>query len=327
MHGFRVLTEGVDMSDFEKNPVMLWMHERADGSLDKMPIGFWDELKLEGDNITGIPNFDDNDPLAMKLYHKVEHGTIRAASAGILPVQLSDNPKDMLPGQTLPTFKKSKIKEGSLCDIGSNAAAVTLYSQTGQIITLSAGTLTQDFKDLFTNNLNMEITSLNAPAVFALLKLDPKKATEADALAEVQKIVTLAAEQSVQITTLSIANREAKDELVKLKADANEGKIATLVSNAIAERKITAGQKDTYIKLAASDFETTKELLDGMKGNPSLQSALANNSSDNSGEVADLVKLGFDELWKTGKLATLKALDMGSYKLVFKAKYGKEPAE
>ena len=324
MHGFRVLTEGVDLSEFEKNPVMLWMHERADGTPEKMPIGFWEELKIDGDNITGVPNFDDNDPMAMKIYHKVEHGTIRAASAGVLPVKLSSEPADMVTGQTLPTFKKSKFKEASLCDIGSNAGAVSLYNLDGQIVKLSA--FSEQFKNILNPQENvMKITSLNAPAVFALLKLDPEKATEADALAEVQKIVTLAAEQGVQITTLSIANKEFKDELTKLKADLNEGKIVTLVNKAIDERKILAGEKEMYIKLAAGDFETTKTLLDSKKGTPKIEGKL-NTTEANQTEVDDLMKLSFDDLHTSGGLAKLKALDPEKYGEKFKEKFGKLPA-
>lgn len=318
MHGFRVLTAGVDLSDFEKNPVMLWMHERADGTADKMPIGFWDELKHEGDEITGVPNFDDNDPVAMKLYHKVEHGTIRAASAGIIPVQLSNDPKDMLEGQKLPTYKKSKMKEASLVDIGSNGGAVALYNPDGQLVTLSAGSLPDHFKNLLnTQNQTMKIETLSAPAILALLKLDD--ATEAEALAEVQRIVTLAAKQETEITTL-------KAKVVEFETMEKEAKITALVDKAIGDRKILPAQKEGFTKLAAADFDETKKLLEGMKASPELSTQVKTEvkESDKS-EVAELTKLSFDELFATGKLEKLKALDFEAYSEKFKAKFNKEP--
>jgi hypothetical protein len=324
-HAFRVLTAGLDTSDFDKNPVMLWMHNRADGSIEKMPVGFWDDRQLEGDNYTAVPDFDDNDPMAMKLYHKVEHGTIRAASAGIIPIELSEDPADMLPGQTLPSFKRSKIKEASLVDIGSNASAVTLYSNAGELVSLAAGGINHHFKTLLKQqHTGMKITTLNAPAVFALLKLDPEKATEADATAEIEKMITLVAGQAAEIATLASGMLDAENKVKKLEAKARQTEIVTLVERAIAARKITAGQRDDFILLAEGNFETTKKLLDGMKGAPTIQGSL--KTGEDTGEVARLMKLSYDELFKSDGLERLKALDTESYKLKYKEKFGKEPA-
>jgi hypothetical protein len=136
--GFRMLTSGADLSDFIANPIMYWMHsypdpDKANGLL---PIGFWEEIKMEGDNITAIPNFDGSDEFAMKIYEKVEHGTLRSCSVGALPLETSD--LDKVPGQTKPTYKKWKLIEASIVDRGANSdAVVTLNSKRGLLTVLS----------------------------------------------------------------------------------------------------------------------------------------------------------------------------------------------
>ncbi|MBU0695954.1 MAG: hypothetical protein KKE39_05445 [Bacteroidetes bacterium] len=141
-HGFRMLTSGADLSDFLNNPIMYWMHtypdsEKPDGLL---PIGFWSDIKIEGDNITAIPNFDDLDDFAMKIYQKVEHGTLRACSVGALPLETSES--DKVPGQTKPTYIRWQLKEASIVDRGSNSdAVVTLNAQRGLITVLSESSL------------------------------------------------------------------------------------------------------------------------------------------------------------------------------------------
>jgi len=140
-YGFRVLTKGIDLTRFKSNPLMLWMHRRADGSNrnEVLPLGFWDDLQQTSNSITGIPVFDDTDSFASSICNKVENGTIRMASAGFRPVEWSDKPEYKLPGQSGGTLISSQLEEVSLVDIGANAdaLAVTLYNPNGGIIQLS----------------------------------------------------------------------------------------------------------------------------------------------------------------------------------------------
>jgi len=129
-NGFRVVTAGIDLSDFRKNPIMYWLHiypsDKDMGKNQLLPIGFWDDIKIDGDNLTAVPNFDGSDDFAMKIYHKVEHGTLRAASVSIEPLQLDENKSNWLPGQTSATYVRSKIDEASIVDKPSNPDALAL---------------------------------------------------------------------------------------------------------------------------------------------------------------------------------------------------------
>ena len=158
-HGFRMLTSGADLTDFIVNPIMYWMHAYPTGEKvdEHLPIGYWTDIKIEGDNITAVPVFDDSDPFAMKIYKKVEHGTLRATSAGALPKPggLSSDPADMVAGQTLPTFKYWWLKECSICDRGSNTGAiVTLFNKTAIVLAAGATTSKMTARQLVTQAYN-----------------------------------------------------------------------------------------------------------------------------------------------------------------------------
>lgn len=128
-HGFVVITAGIDLTDFLKNPIMYWLHNTPTGADPKsgLPIGYWTDIQVKDKEITGVPVFNDNDDFAMKIYNMVEHGTVRAASVSLeKPVSLDTDKAHWIPGQTKPTVLKCKLGEASIVDRGSNADAVTL---------------------------------------------------------------------------------------------------------------------------------------------------------------------------------------------------------
>lgn len=131
-HGFKVITSGIDLSHFRNNPLMLWMHSRATAGNSKeiLPLGFWDSIKVSEGKVTAVPVFDDKDPFAVAIYHKVEQGTLRMASAGLVPTKWHTSEK---------VLEESILKEASIVDIGSNAEAlaVALYDRDSKVLSLS----------------------------------------------------------------------------------------------------------------------------------------------------------------------------------------------
>ena len=140
-YGFVVRTDGIDLSAFLKNPVMLWNHGRATGSDERevLPIGRWEDVKKEGGQLTGRAVFDLGDPFAKKIAEKVDKGFLSACSLGIRILERDDNPANWMPGQTAPTVTKCELREISVCDIPANKNAVTvsLYDAGGQAVELS----------------------------------------------------------------------------------------------------------------------------------------------------------------------------------------------
>ena len=51
-YGSRVLTAGIDLSQYERNPVLLWMHRRC-WEPGAMPIGKVENLRIEDGKLIG----------------------------------------------------------------------------------------------------------------------------------------------------------------------------------------------------------------------------------------------------------------------------------
>ena len=283
-YGFRILTDGIDTSLFEKNPIALWVHARSygwDKNREPLPIGKWVNLRRDGKKLVADLEFDEDDDFALSLMRKVEKGIINMVSAGLRVVTSSDDPSVLIKGQTRPTVVQSLLMEVSLVDIGANRNALRLQDEFGTDINLS---------DRDGNHLLPLLSEINLfdnmkfqEQITQVLKLSDN-ASEAEILLAVQQSAQnaiLLAEAKGQVSTLTSEN-EALGLRLKGFEDAekaaDEAKRIALVDGAIAEKKITADKKETYLKLAASNYDETKAILDGMTGVKEL-------GADNKGEV------------------------------------------
>ena len=138
-YGYRVLTSGMDVSRFEKNPVMLYMHIRDDDwhDIGEKAIGHWEDIKVEDGVLSAVPVFDEVDELSQTIKKKFDAGTYRAASIGFRVLATSGEKEYLLPGQTRETVTKSELLEASIVDIPANGNAVRLYDS--HLATLAAG--------------------------------------------------------------------------------------------------------------------------------------------------------------------------------------------
>lgn len=119
-YGSRVLTAGMNVEQYQRNPVLLYMHERGN------VIGFVKDLKVEDGEVTGELVFDEATELSKRCKKQYEFGSLRMVSVGIDILELSDANEYLVQGQTRPTVTKSKLFEVSLVDIGSNDDAIVL---------------------------------------------------------------------------------------------------------------------------------------------------------------------------------------------------------
>lgn len=139
-YSYRVLSDGVDFSQYNNNPILLWMHQRANG-IDKsqiLPLGRVVEIRREGDAWTGQPEFDETDAFAISVYNKYEAGVLNMLSLGATPLEMSSDPRYMLPGQQNPTVLSCKVTDISCVDIGGNdqALPVRLNNLAGSVFGL-----------------------------------------------------------------------------------------------------------------------------------------------------------------------------------------------
>ena len=151
-YGFRILTEGIDLTSFRKNPMMLYMHFRDEGSPfwgQNKAIGHWKDIKVEDGVLSAEPVFDEVDELSKTIAAKFNAGTFNAASIGIRILATSDEKKYLVPGQTRATVTKCDLMEASIVDIPANANAVRLYDRTSSVC-LAAGMVANEVPEIKT---------------------------------------------------------------------------------------------------------------------------------------------------------------------------------
>lgn len=130
-YGYRIDSRGVSLAAYEKNPVLLYMHDRE----GKLPVGRIEDIKLEADPdnkgdfmLTGAPVFDteSGDKFAAMVASKYENRFLNAASIQISPLVFSEDPEDLKEGQKGETIAKSILNEISMATVGGNSDAVGL---------------------------------------------------------------------------------------------------------------------------------------------------------------------------------------------------------
>ena len=233
-YGSRVITAGIDYSQYEKNPVLLYMHRR--GRKEDMPIGIMTNIREENGILYGTPKFDDDTEDERNISKKWYRGTLRMLSAGLDVLEWSEAPEMLMAGQTRPTVTKSKLIEVSVVDIGSNddALQVGLYHD-GKLLTLAAGEESDHLPLLSkggepekesaptTDEQTPNNNSNNMEKILLKLGLAPG-ATEDEAVAAIGRL------------------QEEKDTM-------RLARITDSVETAIKERRITADKKEKYLNL------------------------------------------------------------------------------
>lgn len=313
-YGSRVLTSGINIKQYKKNPIVLFMHNRPwRGTTDEyLPIGKMQNLRVEDDKLIGEIVFDENDEYAVKIQKKFENGFLNMVSAGLDIIELSDDPAYLLPGQTRFTIKKSKLREVSVVDLGSNDEALRLYDN-NKIIELSA-------------NGDCKIPSLNDDESInkeelkmknLLLKLGlPETATEAEALVKLEEL-NLKAGTADELAT-QIANEKA-------------ARIVSLVDQAVKEEKITADKKEIFLSIGKNSGIGALEATFGAM-QPAVRATDIiggkNPATEKTADVgAKFADMSWDELDKQEKLVELKEKDFELFKLKYKGEFGVEYKE
>ena len=294
-YGFRVLTAGMDLEQFKRNPVLLYMHERGN------VIGYVKDLLVENGEVTGELVFDEATELSRRCKKQYEVGSLRMVSVGLDPKETSDAKDMLLEGQTRPTVTKSKLVEVSLVDIGANDDAIVMQDN-GMVIELG-----KDGNCLLPllNNNPINQTTMDLKKLALQLGL-PETADEATVLA---KIADLQKEAGVSVTL------KAENDKLKLAG------ITTLVDKAITEKKITVENKEHFLNLGKTiGAEKLEKTLAVMSPNVKL-SGIINHQGGGSVQQGSYTKLS--EV-PEAELLTMRQSDPTTYKRLFKAEYGYE---
>ncbi len=327
-YGFRVMTAGGELTDYLKNPVLLYDHTRRHGENDRdiiLPIGKMTDLRSDGSRIIGTPEFDLEDKFAAEVSRKYDKDIMNMASIGFEAMEWSTEPELMLPGQTLPTVTKWKLKEVSITDIGANPNACKLSHQ-GFTLTLNAATRREDIEAFFktqqpTNpQMKKVIAALNNSKLVNL-----SEASGEELVAEA--VTTLSAQLSAKDQTIAAKDAEInrlKTEAQAAKENALKERATSLVESALSAKKIVAAQKDNFINLASQSeegYKSVKQLLDSLQGYQPVVPQLSGGPVELPTSKAELVKL--HDKYAKGE-ASWKELSEDQIKQIWKAKHGKE---
>lgn len=295
-YGSRVLTAGMSVEQYCRNPVLLYMHQRGN------VIGFVKDLKIENGEVTGELVFDEATELSKRCKKQFEFGSLRMVSAGIDILEWSDQPEHLVQGQTSPTITKSKLYEVSLVDVGSNDDAIVLMKDGKQI------TLGKDGDcplPLINNNpKNKKEMELK---ILALQLGLPETATEG--------------EVTQKLNELKLA-KEENDTLKNANEQLTLAHITGLVDKAISEKRLGEDKKAQFIELGKKvGSEELKNVLEAMQPQVKLSAVLKTTNGRVAAQPATYAKLS--EV-PADALIEMREQNPEEYKRLYKAEYGME---
>lgn len=295
-YGFRVLTAGVNVEQYKRNPVLLYMHERGN------VVGYVNDLKVENDEITGELMFDCASEQSERCQKQFEFGSLRMVSAGLEIIETSEDPAMLVPGQTRPTITKSRLFEVSVADVGANDDAIVLEKDGKRIMLSKDGTCGLP---LITHSKNQNKKDMEQKVIALQLGL-PETATENEINAKL-----------AQLKALQQENETLKAE----KQTLAEARIAQLVDTAVAEKRLDAQHKEQFVKLGGQiGAEELEKTLQAMKPQVKLSAMLGHQgSAPESGSEKTYTKLS--EV-PAEELVKLRADNVEEYKRLYEAEYG-----
>lgn len=300
-YGFRVLTEGIDTHQFERNPILLWMHNRPlRGTTDEvLPLGRVENLRIDGDSLIGTPVFDETDPFAQRIKAKWDAGILKMVSAGLDVLEQSDAPENLVAGQKFATVTRCRLREVSIVDIGANDDALVLQYQ-GKTINLAESNDEPIFLKKLFNNLSNTDEMKQISLALGLTE----EATEQAVLEQIEHLKTLAADA---------------EKLNEQLAQQKNAAICLAVDSAVEQHKILAENKEHFVRLGeAAGLDTLKATLAMM---PTMRRPM------------DLIdqKATSDSTYKTlhdvpaDRLQQLYDEHHDEYMRLYRAEYGVEP--
>lgn len=317
-YGFRMLTEGANLEEFRKNPVVLYNHNDWEA-----PIGRADNIYKENGKLVTEIVFDEEDPKAAEIAGKVERGFLRMTSVGAWPPEeATDDELMKLEGQTGPTITRWTLREISICPIGANHNALAMYDRnTGKRIDLSDKNAVIRLTDGIYNKPKT-ITSMSV--LTQMLKLSDSASEQAIA-EEVRKLIALRDDNQATISTLKTKNEELNKELEAYKKEKNkeqESRAIALVDEAVKDGRISASGKDAWLQDFKTNFELANVRLSSIARRQSITPQI--HIDCGKADVVELRDMTFQDILKADRLKELKA-DKELYAQKFREAYGHDP--
>lgn len=198
-HGYRLAVEGVKLDSFRANPIMLYVHRRSSGNDDAdevaLPIGRWDNIRIEDGKLLAEPDFDEEDEFAAKIARKWDKGYLNAVSVNHTFDEISESEDLIQKGQTRVTVTSWEILEASIVDIPGDPEAVKLSHSNDGIDPLSKiPFLTEKLK---TKNMDLKSIALSLGLAETATEADITAKMNALQAAQVEGILALGRQKGV----------------------------------------------------------------------------------------------------------------------------------
>ncbi len=291
-YGFRTALEGVDLSRFRKNPVMLYNHD------PERVIGRWEDLDIEDGQLTATPVFDLEDTFAAEIARKAFAGFIKGCSMGIMIKAMATDEN----GVNVAT--KSVLLEASIVSIPADENALVVYEDEDRKKQLSIN----EFNTLY-------------------YKMETKEKTLAEDMerTESAEVVTLraqVADKDAQIAELNATVDTLRKDLAELEYREAE----KFADAAIADGKITEDVKGEAISFYLSFPKETVKLFGSIKGKADEADAQQVSLAQMVQNGKDTTNKTWDELDRIpGALKALKADNPEEFKRLYREKWGSDP--
>ena len=264
-YGYVVKTDGIDTTVFERNPIMLYMHER------KTVVGRWESIRKDGKRLLADAVFDESTELGRTVKLQVENGFLRSASIGVDIVEEKEI-------NGVRTITKSVLFEVSIVDIPANQNALKLYRKGNrQRLALEAPGKVEDLRG----------------AIITLLGLD-EGVTDEDIITEIQNLLNAPDEATIEVeeaikagfvegrdrgnfVTMARLNRNVFSTFLSGEKNKRRKAVKTAVDGAISDGRVSCTQRDVYEHVGETmGLETLSELLCTIHKIPKLSEILPN---------------------------------------------------
>lgn len=239
--GFVVLTGGIDLERFRKNPVMYYMHKT-----DRGVIGRWENIRIEGDKLLGDAVFNDNDPLGKQVREQIDSGFLRSASICISDVEI----------QTIKgvnTAVKCVLMEVSVVDIPANQNAVRLRDNAGKIVyrlaDLQGGA--QDMRPQIIGLLNLPATATDEEIVEAVRRLTAPEDVTLGNIGSALKIGLIHKSEAALLQSLAHTDPGRASAYIQSKKNEQKEEIDKEIRNACRDGKFIYQDREVFEGIAA----------------------------------------------------------------------------
>lgn len=280
-----------------KNPICLNNHSND----TKDVLGIWKDIQVEGSLLTATPVFDTEDPNGKEVARKVEKGIIKACSMGI-----AFKEKDLIfEGEEL-VVAACELREVSICGVPSNASAVVLYDEKGNLLS------EKQIKEIClsvktTNTFNNK--SMKQLAIYLHLDANADEAALITAVKEIEAKLTASENEKAKLKAKVSALEQAE-------TDRKKAVLTAEIEKAVKDGRLDEAGKAPILEMT---HEAAMTLLKALPARKSVKDQMKSDES----QLSAYDKMSWEELDKGNHLAKLKMEFPDYYRERFDRKFKK----